>query len=112
MVVKPLEFVVRGSRGLVQPAVKCRGTEYLRIIYGPEYSLPQNLDRLRSRGLGVKRSLALAGVRSRRRRRWSGSCDASHSVASTSAFLACLRWRASLSIPVSRPSLVAHRTSF
>ena len=59
MVVKPLDFVVRGSRGLVQPAVKCRGTEYLRIIYGPEYSVPENLDRLRSRGLGAKRSLAL-----------------------------------------------------
>jgi protein phosphatase len=59
MVVKPLDFIVRGSRGLVQPAVKCRGPEYLRIIYGPEYSVPENLDRLRSRGLGVKRSLAL-----------------------------------------------------
>jgi len=59
MVVKPLDFVVRGARGLVQPAVKCRGPEYLRIIYGPEYTLPENLDRLRSRGLGAKRSLAL-----------------------------------------------------
>ena len=59
MVVKPLDFIVRGSRGLVQPAVKCRGPEYLRIIYGPEYTVPENLDRLRSRGLGVKRSLAL-----------------------------------------------------
>ena len=59
MVVKPLEFAVRGKRGLVQPAVKCRGREYLRIIYGPEYTLPENLDRLRSRGLGAKRSLAL-----------------------------------------------------
>src|SRR5262249_27179686 len=37
MVVKPLDFVVKGRRGLVQPAVKCRGREYLRIIYGPEY---------------------------------------------------------------------------
>jgi polynucleotide kinase-phosphatase len=59
MVVKPLDFIVRGSRGLVQPAVKCRGPEYLRIIYGPEYTVPENLQRLRSRGLGVKRSLAL-----------------------------------------------------
>jgi protein phosphatase len=58
MVVKPLSFIARG-RGLLQPAVKCRGREYLRIIYGPEYSLPENLDRLRSRGLGHKRSLAL-----------------------------------------------------
>jgi len=45
--------------GLVQPAVKCRGPEYLRIIYGQEYDAPGNLDRLRSRGLAAKRSLAL-----------------------------------------------------
>src|ERR1700730_13987487 len=43
MVVKPLDFIVRGHRGLTQPAVKCHGPEYLRIIYGPEYSLPENL---------------------------------------------------------------------
>ena len=59
MVVKPFDFIVRGPRGLVQPAVKCRGPEYLRIIYGPEYSAPQNVARLRRRGLGGKRSLAL-----------------------------------------------------
>ena len=58
MVVKPLDFVVRGEKGLVQPAVKCRGREYLRIIYGPEYAREENLHRLRSRGLGAKRSLA------------------------------------------------------
>jgi protein phosphatase len=59
MVVKPLDFAVRGKRGLVQPAVKCRGREYLRIIYGPEYDRPENIERLRGRGLGTKRSLAL-----------------------------------------------------
>ena len=59
-VIKPLDFIVQGNqRGLVQPAVKCRGREYLRIIYGPEYTLPRNLERLRSRGLSHKRSLAL-----------------------------------------------------
>jgi protein phosphatase len=58
-VIKPRAFVATGSRGLLQPAVKCRGREYLRIIYGPEYTLPQNLDRLRERGLSSKRSLAL-----------------------------------------------------
>ena len=58
-VFKPLNFIARGKRGLVQPAVKCRGREYLRIIYGPEYTLSQNLERLRSRGLSYKRSLAL-----------------------------------------------------
>jgi protein phosphatase len=58
-VVKPLTFVATGSRGLLQPAVKCRGREYLRIIYGPEYTLPEHLERLRERGLSGKRSLAL-----------------------------------------------------
>lgn len=56
---KPLEFVVKARRGLVQPAVKCRGREYLRIIYGPEYTASKDLDGLRSRGLSTKRSLAL-----------------------------------------------------
>ena len=59
MVVKPIDFVGRGRHGLAQPAVKCRGREYLRIIYGPEYTMDENLGRLRSRGLGTKRSLAL-----------------------------------------------------
>jgi protein phosphatase len=59
IVVKPWEFISRSSRGLVQPGVKVRGREYLRIIYGPEYTLPENLERLRSRGLSTKRSLAL-----------------------------------------------------
>jgi protein phosphatase len=59
IVVKPLEFIVKGRKGLVQPGVKCRGREYLRIIYGPEYTLAGNLERLRSRGLSAKRSLAL-----------------------------------------------------
>lgn len=59
MVIKPLNFIARGSRGLVQPALKCRGAEYLRIIYGPEYNVPANLERLRVRGVGAKRSLAM-----------------------------------------------------
>jgi protein phosphatase len=59
MVIKPIDFIARGRRDLVQPALKCRGPEYLRIIYGPEYSAPENLERLRSRGLSAKRSLAL-----------------------------------------------------
>ena len=59
MVVKCREPLTRGRRGLVQPAVKCRGREYLRIIYGPEYTAPENLERLRSRSLHRKRSLAL-----------------------------------------------------
>ncbi|WP_437746217.1 polynucleotide kinase-phosphatase [Sorangium sp. So ce302] len=59
MVVKSWEWVVRGPRGLVQPAIKCRGPEYLRIIYGPEYLAPQHLARLRHRSVSGKRALAL-----------------------------------------------------
>jgi protein phosphatase len=68
MVVKPLNFTVRDEKGLLQPGIKCRGTEYLRIIYGPEYTSPENLERLRSRSLGAKRSLAL--------REYALGCDA------------------------------------
>ncbi|MFE4545800.1 polynucleotide kinase-phosphatase [Streptomyces sp. NPDC056785] len=60
MVVKPVEAIVRDAKGrLVQPGVKCRGREYLRIIYGPEYTRPENLARLRGRFLNHKRSLAI-----------------------------------------------------
>ncbi len=58
MVVKPAANLVRGRKGLVQPGLKVRGREYLRIIYGPDYTEPDNLERLRQRGLGHKRSLA------------------------------------------------------
>jgi protein phosphatase len=59
MVVKPYANLGRGRRGLLQPGIKVRGREYLRIIYGPDYTEPANLERLRQRGLGHKRSLAL-----------------------------------------------------
>jgi protein phosphatase len=59
MVVKPMEFVVRWKNGLVQPALKVRGREYLRLIYGPDYTQPTHLERLRERGLSTKRSLAM-----------------------------------------------------
>jgi protein phosphatase len=59
MVVKPMSFLARGRKGIVQPGIKCRGREYLRIIYGPEYLDPSQIERLRSRNLGRKRSLAV-----------------------------------------------------
>ncbi len=61
MVVKPWAglAVTDGNGRLVQPGVKCRGREYLRIIYGPEYTRPEQLARLRGRNLGRKRNLAL-----------------------------------------------------
>lgn len=60
MVVKPQSFTFLTKGGLGQPAIKVRGREYLRIIYGPEYLLPEHLERLRSRKLGRKRGLALS----------------------------------------------------
>ena len=59
MVIKPLSFIAPARRGIVQPALKCRGPEYLRIVYGPDYSIPENLERLRSRSVGKKGTLAL-----------------------------------------------------
>jgi protein phosphatase len=59
MVVKPMEFIAHWKNGLVQPALKVRGREYLRLIYGPDYTRPTHLERLRERGLGTKRSLAM-----------------------------------------------------
>ncbi|HEY3002499.1 MAG TPA: polynucleotide kinase-phosphatase [Kribbellaceae bacterium] len=59
MVVKPAANLVRAGKGIAQPGLKVRGREYLRIIYGPDYTEPANLDRLRQRNLGHKRSLAL-----------------------------------------------------
>jgi protein phosphatase len=64
MVIKPPAILVRQSSGekgpgrILQPAIKCRGRDYLRIIYGPDYDAPENLARLRKRGVGAKRSLA------------------------------------------------------
>jgi protein phosphatase len=59
MVVKPYANLTRVGRGLAQPGVKVRGREYLRLVYGPDYTEPVNLERLRQRNLGHKRSLAL-----------------------------------------------------
>ncbi len=59
MVVKPLDFIAHDAKKLLQPAVKCRGREYLRIIYGPEYTTDEHLTDLRQRSVSMKRSLAL-----------------------------------------------------
>ncbi len=59
MVVKPAANLTRGSKGLVQPGLKVRGRDYLRLVYGPDYTQPEHLDRLRQRALSHKRSLAL-----------------------------------------------------
>jgi len=96
MVVKPLGFVEKGRRGFVQPAVKCRGREYLRIIYGPEYTLPEHLDRLRSRGLGRKRSrranlLLVSSL-------WSDLSAVSRCAGSMNVFSACWLWKPNLLI--------------
>ena len=58
MVLKPASFFASGARRMTQPAMKVRGRDYLRIIYGPDYDAPENIGRLRKRGLGRKFSLA------------------------------------------------------
>ncbi|SDY42297.1 polynucleotide 3'-phosphatase /polynucleotide 5'-hydroxyl-kinase /polynucleotide 2',3'-cyclic phosphate phosphodiesterase [Micromonospora pattaloongensis] len=60
MVIKPYNGLQHRAKGKpVQPGIKCRGREYLRIIYGPDYTEPRHLERLRDRGLQRKRGLAL-----------------------------------------------------
>ncbi len=59
MVVKPETYISKQGMKLLQPAVKCRGREYLRIIYGAEYLEPDHLKRLKKRSLNRKRTLAL-----------------------------------------------------
>ncbi|MGA8112775.1 MAG: polynucleotide kinase-phosphatase [Actinocatenispora sp.] len=58
MVVKPYQGLRVPEGRQVQPGVKCRGREYLRIIYGPDYTEPATLARLRDRRLSRKRSMA------------------------------------------------------
>jgi hypothetical protein len=58
MVVKPFEVPAKGKGFFTQPALKVRGREYLRIIYGPDYTMPENLTRLKHRAVGAKRGLA------------------------------------------------------
>ncbi|MDR6942487.1 hypothetical protein [Mucilaginibacter pocheonensis] len=59
MVIKPYNFIERDGKGLIQPAIKIRGKEYLRIIYGPEYTALENIVCLKSHGLNAKRGLAM-----------------------------------------------------
>ncbi len=96
MVVKPLADCLRGPRGLVQPGIKVRGREYLRIIYGPDYTEPENLSRLRSRHLGHKRAWRSGSTRSAWRR--------SPARARTSRCGACTRRSSPSSLSSPRPS--------
>lgn len=59
MVVKPWQNLTRAKRGWVQPGIKVRGREYLRLIYGPDYLEEGNLERLRQRATDKKRNRAL-----------------------------------------------------
>jgi protein phosphatase len=103
MVVKPSTFFAQGGKGIVQPGVKVRGREYLRIIYGPEYLDPTQISRLRDRNLGRKRSLALREFGSASRPS-SASPAPSPCTGSTNASSPSSPWRASPSTPASRRS--------
>ncbi|WP_407726359.1 polynucleotide kinase-phosphatase [Rhodococcoides fascians] len=56
MVVKPAANMPRGK---MQPGMKVRGREYLRLIYGADYTDPNRLTALRNRNVGHKQSMAL-----------------------------------------------------
>jgi hypothetical protein len=58
MVVKPYRGLDTPESRRAQPGLKCRGRDYLRLIYGPEYTEPDTLARLRDRSLGRKRAMA------------------------------------------------------
>lgn len=93
-----------GTRGFIQPGIKCRGPEYLRINYGPEYLVPQNLERLRERSLGKKRSIAqrefALGIEALERFVAGEPLHRLHEASSASS-----PWRANQSTPVpDRPS--------
>ena len=60
MVVKPLQFISRNDKGdVIQPAIKVRGREYLRIIYGMDYLEPTHLEILKKRTAQNKMKNAL-----------------------------------------------------
>src|SRR5205823_13080729 len=102
MVVKPMDFVARGTRGLVQPAVKCRGVEYLRIIYGPTTPRRPTWSACGRAGWGRSAHWRF-GSSPLASRRWSASSKESPSAASTSASSPSSRSRASPSTPACSP---------
>lgn len=97
-----LDFIARRRKGVVQPAVKVRGREYLRITYGPDYTRPETLDRLRQRGLGLKRSLPAESSPSASKRS-NASCAASRCTVCTRRYSRSSPWRASRSTPGCEP---------
>ena len=99
MVVKPMSFIAQGRKGLVQPGIKCRGREYLRIIYGPDTPIPAQIDRLRTPQASDESGRSLSASSRSASRLSSGSCDVSRSTESTNASLASSRWRANPSTP-------------
>jgi len=59
MVIKPMDYISYTENRLMQPAIKSRGKEYLRIIYSPEYDSEKNIKKLKKRNLRRKQSLAI-----------------------------------------------------
>jgi len=86
MVVKPLDYMAESKGRMIQPAMKCRGSEYLRIIYGPEYDTPDNIERLKFRNVKMKRELALKEFTL-------GLESLSRFDVPTNVYSGCWRWR-------------------
>ena len=102
MVVKPMEGIVRGRRGIMQPGIKCRGPSICGSSTAPSTASPRIWS-----GSGSGRSAASEGspcASSRSGwRRSSVSRVGNHAGVSTSACSASWRWRANRSIPASSP---------
>jgi hypothetical protein len=63
VVIKPMAVISTGRRGgTVQPGVKCRGREHLRLVYGPEYDRNEYLEALRERSAFSHRRQKHRGV--------------------------------------------------
>ncbi len=103
MVVKPLDFCVRGKTGLIQPAVKCRGKEYLRIIYGPEYTSPINLRGSGSEDWPINDHLHCGSLHWGSKQ-WNALCATNHCGESMNVYLLCSRSRVNRSTHGFEPS--------
>lgn len=87
IVIKPLELLAKGQRGMVHPAIACCGQEYLRIIYSPEYTLPEHLERLRRVDCPAN-DPSHGGSLLWGSKRWNSLFDEIHHIVSTDACLA------------------------
>lgn len=91
MVVKPFAKLTPDGNRLIQTGLKVRGREYLRMIYGPDYTEPDQLVRLWEQNVAHKRSMALREY-APGSSRWNSSWPADRSGGSTRPCLPFWPW--------------------